>query len=320
MKVIDCFIFYNELDMLEFRLNDLNDLVDYFVLVECIKTHSNNDKELYFENNKTRFSKFLDKIIHIIVKDNIPQTSNSMDRENYQRNCIDEGIKKLSLNNDDIIIIADLDEIPDTKTVLNLKNNNRSLSYNKGNRLAFQTDSYGNLDGGAISHSSKGVSYNGVGGVQGNVPLVLSNSFTANNFHSSFYYAGLTVSGGPWWNGNTPITWRSPGSNAEINIHIRKPISTYSKSNSATMSVSVLNGYYIANSLTQNQFYKDGSLLGTASIPAGSTMSNAAPSFAIETAIYQSFTTFGYGLTNTEAQQLNTIVQAYQTDLGRTLF
>ena len=121
MKVIDCFIFYNELDMLEFRLNELNDLVDYFVLVECIKTHSNNDKELYFENNKTRFSKFLDKIIHIIVKDNIPQTSNSMDRENYQRNCIDEGIKKLSLNNDDIIIIADLDEIPDTKTVLNLK-------------------------------------------------------------------------------------------------------------------------------------------------------------------------------------------------------
>jgi hypothetical protein len=52
-----------------------------------------------------------------------------MDRENYQRNCIDEGIKKLSLNNDDIIIIADLDEIPDTKTVLNLKNNNQINCY-----------------------------------------------------------------------------------------------------------------------------------------------------------------------------------------------
>ena len=124
MKVIDCFIFYNELDMLEFRLNELNDVVDYFVLVECIKTHTNNDKELYFENNKNRFSKFLDKIIHIIVKDNIPQNNWAWDREIYQRNCIDEGIKKLSLNNDDIIIIADLDEIPDAKTVLNIKNNN----------------------------------------------------------------------------------------------------------------------------------------------------------------------------------------------------
>ena len=26
--------------MLEFRLNELNDVVDYFVLVECIKTHT----------------------------------------------------------------------------------------------------------------------------------------------------------------------------------------------------------------------------------------------------------------------------------------
>ena len=124
MKVIDCFIFYNELDMLEFRLNELNDVVDYFVLVECIKTHSNKDKELYFENNKNRFSKFLDKIIHIIVKDNIPQTSRAWDREEYQRYCIHEGINKLNLNSDDIIIIADLDEIPDAKTVLNIKNNN----------------------------------------------------------------------------------------------------------------------------------------------------------------------------------------------------
>ena len=127
MKVIDCFIFYNELDMLEFRLTELNDVVDYFVLVECIKTHSNKDKELYFENNKNRFSKFLDKIIHIIVKDNIPQTpcpQGPWDREAYQRYCIDEGIKKLNLNSDEIIIIADLDEIPDAKTVLDLKNNN----------------------------------------------------------------------------------------------------------------------------------------------------------------------------------------------------
>ena len=81
MKIIDCFTFYNELDMLEFRLTELNDVVDYFVLVECIKTHVNNDKELFFENNKKRYSKFLHKIIHIIVKDNIPQTSNSWDIE-----------------------------------------------------------------------------------------------------------------------------------------------------------------------------------------------------------------------------------------------
>ena len=124
MKIIDCFTFYNELDMLEFRLTELNDVVDYFVLVECIKTHINNDKELYFENNKHKFSKFIDKIIHIIVKDNIPDSSNAWDIENYQRRGIDHGIKQLDLNSDDLIIISDLDEIPSTNTLLSIKNAN----------------------------------------------------------------------------------------------------------------------------------------------------------------------------------------------------
>lgn len=124
MKIIDCFTFYNELDMLELRLNELYDVVDYFVLVESIKTFVRNDKELYFENNKGRFSKFLDKIIHIIVKDNIPQSSDPWVVEHHQRRCIDIGIKQLNLNNDDIIIITDVDEIPDSKTLLYVKNNN----------------------------------------------------------------------------------------------------------------------------------------------------------------------------------------------------
>ena len=129
MKIIDCFTFYNELDMLEFRLNELDNIVDYFVLVECTKTFTNKDKELYFENNKSRFSKFLHKIIHIIAKDNIPQipdlqhTSDIWDIEHYQRRCIDKGIKQLELSNDDIIIISDLDEIPDSNTLQYLKIN-----------------------------------------------------------------------------------------------------------------------------------------------------------------------------------------------------
>jgi beta-1,4-mannosyl-glycoprotein beta-1,4-N-acetylglucosaminyltransferase len=109
--------------MLELRLNEMYDIVDHFVLVESIKTFVRNDKELYFENNKERFSKFLDKIIHIIVKDNIPLSSDPWVVEHHQRRCIDIGIKQLKLNNDDIIIISDVDEIPDSKTLLHVKNN-----------------------------------------------------------------------------------------------------------------------------------------------------------------------------------------------------
>ena len=48
MKIYDCFIFYNELDMLSFRLEELNDSVDYFIIIEGHKTFVGKDKDSYF--------------------------------------------------------------------------------------------------------------------------------------------------------------------------------------------------------------------------------------------------------------------------------
>ena len=47
-KIIDCFIFYNEVDLLTYRLNILNDIVDYFVLVESTHTHVGKPKQLFY--------------------------------------------------------------------------------------------------------------------------------------------------------------------------------------------------------------------------------------------------------------------------------
>ena len=52
MKIYDCFNFFNELDLLEIRLNTLKDSVDYFVIVESNVTHSGQFKPLYYEENK----------------------------------------------------------------------------------------------------------------------------------------------------------------------------------------------------------------------------------------------------------------------------
>ena len=49
MKIIDCFTFYNEAGMLEFRLKELNDIVDYFVLVESTRSFSGKLQPLYFQ-------------------------------------------------------------------------------------------------------------------------------------------------------------------------------------------------------------------------------------------------------------------------------
>lgn len=116
MKLVDCFIFYNELDMLDYRLKVLNDVVDYFVLVESTLTFAGNSKPLFFEENKQRYAKYLNKIIHIVV-DDTPQTSDPWAREKYQRNSIRKGLDKLSLDDDDRVIIVDVDEIPDPRMI-----------------------------------------------------------------------------------------------------------------------------------------------------------------------------------------------------------
>ena len=50
MKIIDCFTFYNELDLLNYRLNILNNVVDYFIIVESTHTHVGKEKNLIYTN------------------------------------------------------------------------------------------------------------------------------------------------------------------------------------------------------------------------------------------------------------------------------
>jgi len=108
-KVFDCFPFFNELDLLEIRLNELDPYVDYFVLSEMTITHQGKPKPLYFNENKQRFAKFLHKIVHVIV-DDCPRFSDPWLREHYQRNVLDRGLKDCKPK--DIIILSDIDEIP----------------------------------------------------------------------------------------------------------------------------------------------------------------------------------------------------------------
>lgn len=115
--IIDCFTFWKELDLLEIRLNELYKSVDKFVLVEASRTQSLLKKPFYFEENKERYSKFLDKIIHVKIEDYPNNDSNLWNMENFQRNCISKGLDQINLSDNDIILISDLDEIPSSDIV-----------------------------------------------------------------------------------------------------------------------------------------------------------------------------------------------------------
>jgi beta-1,4-mannosyl-glycoprotein beta-1,4-N-acetylglucosaminyltransferase len=116
-------MFFNEFDILEGRLEYLYDHVDYFVLVEANITQSGDPKPMHFMNNMSRYKKYLDKVLYFPFVTNrnnynynrLPTNDRDYDTgpwqlENAQRNHISKALDLF--DNDAIIMISDLDEIP----------------------------------------------------------------------------------------------------------------------------------------------------------------------------------------------------------------
>lgn len=132
MAIYDCFTFFNEIELLDIRLNLLNDVVDYFVIVEMNQTFRGKKKAFIFEENKEKFKKYINKIIYIKVEDIIEYDNNicikgkndiitgDWSLEFFQRNAINRGLIKCNLN--DLIMISDIDEIPNPNIIKNLLN------------------------------------------------------------------------------------------------------------------------------------------------------------------------------------------------------
>lgn len=131
--IIDSCIFFQEYDMLEFRLKYLWDYVDKFIIIEADRTHSGNRKTLNFFNNKDRFKWAMDKIIYRPIEIDVTGLDFSYRPkefepdapqwkvENQQRNAIIDACKDFA--DDDILMISDCDEIPSRQAVEFRKNN-----------------------------------------------------------------------------------------------------------------------------------------------------------------------------------------------------
>ena len=125
-KIFDCFSYWDEDLLLDLRFHLLNNIVDYFVIVESNKTWQNNYKELKFNINK--FKKFKNKILYVPVTD-MPDGPNPWEREHFQRNCIIRGLK--NSKDDDFIIISDADEIPNPKKIAEFDPKKKFAAFNQ---------------------------------------------------------------------------------------------------------------------------------------------------------------------------------------------
>lgn len=157
-KIFDCFLFFNEFELLKVRLEYLYDYVDYFVITESNLTQAGWQKPLYYNENKHLFKKWEDKIIHNVV-DFVPDdfskrtNDNNVNKildicsrythyphdvwryknETFQRECI-----LLPLINrcdeNDVVLISDLDEFPKRELINTLTFNNNHKNFHNSMR------------------------------------------------------------------------------------------------------------------------------------------------------------------------------------------
>ena len=116
--IYDCFLFNNELDILDIRLHELADVVDKFVITESTVTHTNKPKNLHYYENRKRYKKFAHKIIHNVITDT-PDVSLPWIINDFQFSQMEKGL--INCTSDDIILFGDADEIPKAEKILEWK-------------------------------------------------------------------------------------------------------------------------------------------------------------------------------------------------------
>jgi beta-1,4-mannosyl-glycoprotein beta-1,4-N-acetylglucosaminyltransferase len=116
--LIDGFTFFNELDILDIRLEELDPVVDFFVLVESPVTFRGDQKPLFYMDNIRRYSKYTHKIIHVVIPEPDIKGRDGeapWHRERIQRNAMEFGFR--FCHADDVIMVSDVDEIPRRETI-----------------------------------------------------------------------------------------------------------------------------------------------------------------------------------------------------------
>jgi len=120
-KVVDCVLFNGETKMLLFRLTELNDLVDHFIIAEAEYTFTGQRKATVFDQEQALFARFKPKVTYL--RNANPPKTDAWENETDQRNFLANGVRPLGLGSDDILMLSDVDEIPDPAMLKDFKEN-----------------------------------------------------------------------------------------------------------------------------------------------------------------------------------------------------
>ena len=193
-RIFDILLINDELDGIELRMKELQDLVDIFFLVESHFTFSRHRKPLHFKEaqDQDRFKQFRHKIVHLVID---TPTQEQLDNlglkpgdegwamEEYSRSAAwDLAVDTYRPSEGDWIIISDVDEIPRRSVLQAIKDQN-------------PINAPGNLNGFFVD-----------GGQDSLGDLV--------RLQCRLYYYSYENVNGHWWNGPVLTRFRDKGSPA----------------------------------------------------------------------------------------------------------
>ncbi|XAR51919.1 Beta-1,4-mannosyl-glycoprotein 4-beta-N-acetylglucosaminyltransferase [Bertholletia excelsa] len=116
-RVFDAVLFNNEVDMLTIRWKELDPYITQFVLLESNSTFTALPKPHYFAVNRDQFNFVEPRLTYGTIGGRFRKGENPFVEEAYQRLALDQLLKIAGIQNDDLLIMSDVDEIPSGHTI-----------------------------------------------------------------------------------------------------------------------------------------------------------------------------------------------------------
>ncbi|KAK6913059.1 Glycosyl transferase, family 17 [Dillenia turbinata] len=116
-RVFDAVLFSNEIDMLTIRWNELYPYITQFVLLESNSTFTGRPKPLFFDTHRSQFQFIEPRLTYGNIGGRFRTNENPFVEEAHQRVALDQLLRIAGIEDDDLLIMSDVDEIPSSHTV-----------------------------------------------------------------------------------------------------------------------------------------------------------------------------------------------------------
>ncbi|XP_047334841.1 uncharacterized protein LOC124938443 [Impatiens glandulifera] len=116
-RVFDAVLFNNEIDILKIRWKELYPYITQFILLEANATFTGLPKPYHFSIHRDKFEFIEPRLTYATIGGRFKKGENPFVEEGYQRLAVEQLLRLAGIEDDDLLIMSDVDEIPSAHTI-----------------------------------------------------------------------------------------------------------------------------------------------------------------------------------------------------------